>query len=295
MIRNPIKLGVLQAEANGNRPLEIEVGHGGTISQFLFRCRNGSSAATQAAILAALNTIPLDETQVNEGNFAPLNKVTPKFLNFREQLHYQALGIVNEDGMLSYDPAAGTGKDELRRDQLTLGTQDLISMTLTPEWAGSVTGITHIEVYADIDYNLVQPLGEHVRIGRLTDSVSATGGEVEMTEFPKMDARYGYNAIHIEELIDDGDDLTVDEVTIVINGTQFPFRDVPADVIERLQKYGYRRPQAGFFTLDFNKEDVHQYFLPAGMNELKIVPSFEVTGTPTGGNFPAWYELIKKA
>lgn len=296
MIRNPIRLGVLTAENDGRAPLNIPTGHGGTISQLIFLVRNGAAAATIAATKTALSNLTLEVTHQKEGTFALLNKATPKYLLFREQFFYEALGITNEAGVLTYDPAAGVGKDEIRRDQLTIGCQDLTNMVLTPEWAADVTGVSHIEVWADIDYNLVQPLGEHIRVGRSTDKVLAAGGEVEITELPVMDATFGYMNIHMEEEDDGGgNSLLVDNVTIEIDGKQFPYKSVKRSVIERLLKYCYRKPQSGVFSLDFNKEDISQYVLPAGMKQFKITPEFTATGAPTGGNFNIWYELIHKA
>lgn len=294
MIRNPIREGVLTAENDGVKPLELQIGHGGTINQFIFRVRNGANAATKAAALSALKTITLEVTHKTVGTFALLNKVSTKLLQYREEFYYESLGIVNEDGILIYDPAAGVGKDEIRRDDLTLGCQDLSAMVLTPEWASDVAGVTHIEVYTDTDFNLVQPLKECIMIGRITDNVAAAGGEVEITELPTMDASYAYMAIHIEEEDDGGgNSLLVDTLTIQIDGKKYEYRDVPRDVIERLAKYGYRDPQSGFFTVDFNKEDVAQYELPAGMRQFKVIPEFAATGAPTGGSFNCWYELVR--
>lgn len=296
MIRNPIKIGIIQATDGGVEHLPIPVGHNGTISQIIFMCYKNGSLVDPSDALASFT---LDATSQAEGNFTILNQLSPEFLKYRMNRHRMPW-MVPVGGILHYDPAAGMYKDEFTRNKQTLGCADLSALTIRADFLADTTTLDRIEVWVDLDYNLIQPIGEHVRISSLTDFVPAAGGKIEITELPVMDRRYGFHALHIGNSNPGSTNrLMVDKVSVVINGQRHAYRDVPTGVVEYLAMLQGRRQEVTvanklFATVDFNKEDLASYFLPAGMNEFKVIPEYVATGTPVGASVQVFYELIRK-
>ncbi|MEI7850646.1 MAG: hypothetical protein WCH86_02325 [Kiritimatiellales bacterium] len=295
MIRNPVKIGTITAAASSVLDLSIPVGHNGTICGLYFQCfASGGTASTVAQIKAAIEKINLSVTHKTEGGFSILNDVSPTFLFFRELFYGKARGLAaNEAGMMHYDPSAAMRGDEAAQNIRNLGTRDLSDMVLRMTFASSITSVARIDVFADIDYNLIADLGEHVRIGRVTAPVTIGGGEVEVTNLPRLDKRFGYEALHIHS--GGLTDMTVTKTTLVLNGNDFQLRDVPKAVTDRQLALQNRSvADAGFASLDFAKEDNPLYFLPGGMSEIKLIPTFLAGGTAAAGTVSVWYETIKK-
>ena len=290
MIRNLQKLRSVEVSESGNKPLPIDIKHQGTIGRLAFLGFNGAALCVATAFKDALDALTLSVTHKNDGNFALVNSLTPGFMDYRHLLHYESLGLSTAAHLLHYDPAAGTGKDESRRNQLTLGTRDLKDMVLDFEFAADTTGCTRVEVWGEVDYNLKQDLGEHIRINSQDKLVPAAGGSVEISTIPFESPELCLNAFHLEEPTD----LVVEDWTISINSKQYPLRDVRQDMINQMLKYCYRSPQAGYATLDFNKEDLPAYFFETGLGSLLVAPNFAVDGVPVTANCRLWYEQVRK-
>ncbi len=288
MIRNMQKIGVIQAVNNGVEDMSIPVGHNGTICGLYFVCK-GAGAVTVANVKAAISAIRLEATHDQEGGINILDDVTPERLYSRELRHGAVKGIEN-DNILSYDPSAIYGRDAENAAYLNLGCADLRDLNLRITFGASFTAVNRIEVYIDIDYNLIAKLGAHIRIGKVRPFVTAAGGEVEVTEMPKFDKRFGYAAIHIEQPAG----LLVDSVSVVRNGNKIDMDDVPMSLLDRTAMENGRTPQADCATIDFSKEDHHAYFLPCGMNEFKVTPKFVAGSGAADSYFTVWHEVIKR-
>lgn len=294
MIRQPVKIGTITASASGVLDLTIPVGHGGTICGLFMQCfASAGTASPIANVKTAIDKINLSVTHKTEGGFPILNDVTPTFLYARELYYAQSRGLsANTTGVLHYDPSAAMRGGEAAANIRNLGTKDLIDMVLRVTFASSITNVARIDVYADIDYNLVENLGSHVRIGKVTEPVGVAGGEVEVRGLPRVDGRYGFETI----MVHSGGltDMTISKVSLVINGNDWLLRDIPKEVLDRQLILQDRTPQAGFTVIDFAKEDNPAYFLPGGMNEIKVLPTFVAGGSAAAGNVSVWYEIIRR-
>jgi hypothetical protein len=294
MIRNLVKVGSITAAASAVVDLSIPVGHNGTICGFYFQCFTSGITASQVDdVKAAISKINLSVTHQSEGGFALLNDVTPTFLYARELYYAGTRGVTNGTGCLHYDPSAAMRGGELAANVRNLGTKDLVDMLLRVTFASSITNVSRIDVYIDVDYNLVDNLGQHVRIGKATCPVTVAGGEVEVTTIPRFDQRFGFEAFHIHS--GGLTDMTISKVSLVINGNNHLLRDIPKDVIDRSLALQDRAPQTGFTHLDFAKEDNPAYFLPGGMSELKLFPTFVAGDDAAAGTVDIWYEAIKRS
>jgi hypothetical protein len=294
MIRQPVKIGTITAAASGVLDLSIPVGHNGTICGLFLQCfASAGTASPIANVKTAIDKINLSVTHKAEGGFALLNDVTPTFLYARELYYAQSRGLsANTTGVLHYDPSAAMRGGEAAANIRNLGTRDLTDMVLRVTFASSITNVARIDVFADIDYNLIADLGAHVRIGKVSEPVGIAGGEVEVRGLPRIDSRFGYEAIHIHSA--SLTDMTVSKVSLVINGNDWLMRDIPKDVIDRQLILQNRAPQTGFATLDFAKEDNPVYFLNGGMSEIKLLPTFVAGGGAAAGSVTVWYETIRK-
>jgi len=294
MIRQPVKIGTITATESGVLDLTIPVGHGGTICGLFMQCfASAGTASPIANVKTAIDKINLSVTHKTEGGFPILNDVTPTFLYARELYYAQSRGLsANTTGVLHYDPSAAMRGGEAAANIRNLGTKDLIDMVLRVTFASSITNVARIDVYADIDYNLVENLGSHVRIAKVTEPVGVAGGEVEVRGLPRIDNRYGYETI----MVHSGGltDMTISKVSLVINGNDWLMRDIPKEVLDRQLILQDRTPQAGFTVIDFAKEDNPAYFLAGGMNEIKVLPTFVAGGSAAAGNVSVWYEIIRK-
>jgi hypothetical protein len=294
MIRQPVKIGTITAAASGVLDLSIPVGHGGTICGLFLQCfASAGTASPIANVKSAIDKINLSVTHKTEGGFPILNDVTPTFLYARELYYAQSRGLsANTTGVLHYDPSAAMRGGEAAANIRNLGTKDLLDMVLRVTFASSITNVARVDVYADIDYNLVENLGAHVRIGKVTEPVGVAGGEVEVRGLPRVDARYGYETI----IVHSGGltDMTISKVSLVINGNDWLIRDIPKEVLDRQLILQDRTPQTGFTVIDFAKEDNPAYFLPGGMNEIKVLPTFVAGGSAAAGNVSVWYEIIRR-
>ena len=290
MIRQLQKLGTVQVADGAQEPLEIDIKHKGTIGRLLFQGFNGGNKCAGTALADALSSLTLKVDHMNGDGFALLNKATPTFLDYRHKFHYDTIGVNTSADMIHFDPAAGVGKDEGRRNQLMYGTQDLKSMTMDFDFAADTTDCTRIDLWGEVDYNLKQNLGEHLRIGSQSVTVPAVGGEVEISTIPFDNPNLCINALHMQE----PNLLSVDEWTIAVNSKQYPLRDTRQDIINKMLEFSYRTVQAGFATLDFNKEDVPAYFFEAGLGSLLVTPNFVAGGGAVTANGRIWYEQIFK-
>ncbi|MBN2783790.1 MAG: hypothetical protein JXR25_03100 [Pontiellaceae bacterium] len=291
MIRNHQKVATFAIEDGATISKEIDIRHGGTFGRFLFLGFNGSALCTGTALADALSNLTLKVDHKDGDGFALANKVTPAFLDYRHKLHYETIGLSANAAMLHLDPAPGVGKDEGRRNQLTIGTTDLKAMTADLECAADTTGCTRIEVWANIDYNLKQALGEHIRIGSQSVTVPAAGGQVEISTIPFDNPKLCLQALHMQE----PSLLSVADWTVSVNSKQYPYRDVRQDVINKELEFNYRSPQTGWATLDFNKEDVPAYFFETGLGSLLVTPNFTADVGAVTANGRIWYEQIYKA
>ncbi len=295
MIRNPVKIGTIAAAASSVLDLSIPVGHNGTICGLFFQCfASAGTASPIANVKTAIEKINLSVTHKTEGGFSILNDVTPTFLYFRELFYGKARGLAaNTTGAMHYDPSAAMRGGEAAQNVRNLGTRDLSDMVLRVTFASAITNVARIDVFADIDYNLIADLGEHVRIGKVSNPVTVTGGDVEITNLPRIDRKFGYEAIHIHS--GGLTDMTVTKYSLVLNGNDWQLRDVPKEIIDRQLSLHARSVETGFASLDFAKEDNPLYFLPGGMSEIKLIPNFLAGGSAAAGTVSVWYETIKKA
>lgn len=295
MIRVPVKIGTITAAASGVLDLPIPVGHNGTICGLFFQCfASAGTASPIANVKTAIDKINLSVTHKTEGGFSILNDVTPTFLYARELYYAQSRGLsANTTGVLHYDPSAAMRGGEAAANIRNLGTRDLSDMVLRFTFASSITNVARVDVYADIDYNLIADLGAHVRIGKVTEPVGIAGGEVEIRGLPRVDSRFGYEAIHVHSA--SLTDMTISKLSLVLNGNDWLLRDVPKEVIDRQLILQNRSPQTGFTTIDFAKEDNPAYFLNGGMSEIKLLPTFVAGGGAAAGSVAVWYETIRKA
>ena len=289
MIRNLQKLGTVQVGDGATEIMNIDVKHGGTLGRMLIKGFNGSAACDETAMPSGIANITLKADMQSGDSFALLNKVTPAFLTYRYVFFAGAVAL--NPSMLYYDPAAGTRKDEGRRNQLTIGTADMSALSMQFEFAADTTGLTRLEVWGEVDFNLVQPLGEHIRIGSQSVGVPAAGGQVEISTIPFDSASLCLQAFHMQE---PSTKLLVNDWTISINSKQFPYRDVPQDVIDQMQAFAERKKFAGFATIDFNKEDVPAYFFQTGLGSLLVTPNFKALDGAVAANGRIWYEQIYK-
>lgn len=297
MIRQPVKIGSLTASSGAVLDLSVPVGHNGTITGFTFHCVSNAStlaASTVAQIKTAISKINLSVTHKTEGTFAILNDVSPTFLFARELYYAQSRGLAaNVDGILHYDPSAAMRGGEAASNIRNLGTRDLTDMVIRVTFGGTITGVVRVDVYAEIDYNLIADLGAHVRIAKASESVGVAGGEVEVRGLPRIDSRFGYEAIHVHSA--SLTDMTISKVSMVIDGSNWLYRDIQKEIIDRALILQNRKPQDGFTTLDFAKEDNPAYFLNGGMSEIKLLPTFVAGGSAAAGSVAVWYETLRKA
>lgn len=290
MLRQLEKVGSVKVGDGETEPLNIDIKHGGTLGRMIFQGFNGAVKCTGTALNDALSHLTLKTDMMTGDGFALLNQVTPTFLNYRHKFHHDTIGVNTSADMIHFDPAAGVGKDEGRRNQLMYGTNDMKSLDLDFQFAGDTAGCTRIETWVETDYNLKQNLGEHLRIGSQTVQVPEAGGNVEISTIPFGNPNLCLNAFHMEEPAL----LSVEEWTIAINSKQFPFRDTHQDIINKMLEYNYRSPQAGFATLDFNAQDVPAYFLEAGLGSLLVTPNFLAAAGAVTANGRIWFEQIFK-
>ncbi|MFA5689002.1 MAG: hypothetical protein WC959_07625 [Kiritimatiellales bacterium] len=292
MIRKPVKIGSIHADDGAVKDLAIPTGHRGTYCSFYFMPYDADTPVSDTAVvLDAVEKLTLEATSHTEGGFQILNDVTPEFLYFREQYYAQQRGITNTGSIITYDPSAAQRGGEAAANIRNIGTADLSDMNLRMTFKSTVADLTRIDVYADIDYNLKAKIGVHNRIAHVTAPVPAAGGVVEITNLPCVDGRYAYETMIIQE----PSKLTADRTSLVVNGSDWQFRDIPRKLFERMQVEACRKPQSGFAVYDFAKEDSPLYFLPGGMAELKLIPEFTAAGGATAGSAKIWFELLRVA
>ena len=285
------KVATLTVTAGGTEPFKLDVDHNGTYSRFAIRAFNGAEKAAEGKIEAAIDHILLNCTMDSGDSFPILNNVTPDYLNARQGHHYDCLDMVVPAHMLVFDPAAGAGKDEAMRNALTYGTLDVTSLEGDVTFAADVTGVTRIEIYAEIDFSMPQALGDHIRIGSQNVQLPAAGGKVEINTIPFGSANLPLAMLALEEPTK----FALADWTLSINAKEFPFRDTPQDIIEVMQAYCYRTKQDGFAMVDFNKEDWARFVLEAGKGNLIVTPNVSAEGDAVATSAKIWFEQIYKA
>jgi hypothetical protein len=293
MIRQPVKIGSITAAASAMVDLNVPVAHGGTICGIFMQCFDGSGDASPVAnVKSAITKINLSVTHNTQGGFPLLNDVTPTFLYTRELLFTGTRGLsANSTGVLHYDPSAAARAGEQAANIRNIGTMDLTDMVLRMTFAGTITNVARVDVYAEIDYNLKANLGSHVRIGKVTKPVAIGGGDVEANNLPTFDKSLGYEFLHIHS--GGLTDMTISKLSVVVDNSDWKLRDVPKAIIDRGLILSDITPQTGFMTIGFAKEDNPAYYLQCGMGEFKVIPTFVAGGSAAAGTVDIWYETVK--
>lgn len=293
MIRKMTKLGSIPASAGGFEQLSVPIGHKGTFCAFYLMPRNGTAAAASVAVVnAAIAEITLRLNEEGTGNFNILPQVPPSLLYFRELFYAGLRGVANSGTVITYDPSAAWRAGEAGANIRNIGTANLKEMVIALKFQAAIAGLTHVDVYADIDYNQVTKLGAHTRIEKINPLVAGSGGKPEITSLTKIDKNFGYEAIHLH--YGALTDLTISDLSLYLNGSNAQFTDIPVDLINRSLVEAGRAPQAGYTSLDFAKEDSPLYFLDGGMGEIKLVPNFVDGGAGADGYCPIWCEIVRK-
>jgi hypothetical protein len=288
MIRVPFSAGSLTVTANSNANLKIPTDHNGTITGVSLLFYNGTALVTNAAyITAAIKSLWLRCSMKTGDAFDIIQQgTTPDKILHRELFYNESRGLVTSPSILEYDPSTSYGKDAEHKAFLNLGCADISTLVLDVAFGANITGINRVEVFYELDEALKANLGAHSRFGWSTITVPATGGVVDIDNLPKGNFRY--QAIHIGEVAL----MTVGKVTLQVNTTGFPMRDVPRVVSDRLLVKSDRAPQDGVYSLDFAKEDHAAYFLPGNMSDFKVKPEFVPGVDAVEVTLPIWWEVI---
>lgn len=288
MIRTPISAGSLEIVANSNKGLKIPTDHGGTIDYIGLVFYNGTALVTDLAVIAAaVKSLWLRAAMKTGDAFDIIQQgLTPDKLLHRELFYDAARGLVSSASILGFDPSTSYAKDAEHKAFLNIGCADIASLTLDVSYGAVITGVNRIEVFYDLDAAMISKLGAHSRIGWTTITVPAAGGVVDIKDLPT--GNFKYQAIHIGETAD----MKVGKVTLQVNTSGFPLRDIPRVLNDRLLVKNDRKPQANVFSLDFAKEDYSAYFLPGAMSDFKVKPEFVAGGAAVEVVLPVWWEVI---
>jgi hypothetical protein len=165
----------------------------------------------------------------------------------------------------------------------SIGTSDLIALTLDVEFAGTVTDVTSVELWAEFDAFNVQPLGAFVEMRKVNPAIAADATSLEITELPKFNSGIGIAALHIEQL----NSSVVDSVDIMLEGKDRIYPDVPKSIMDKKLKACRRTPQSTFTHVDFSADDFIGAFLRGGFGQWAVTPSFSTAPTASG-NLPIW-------
>jgi hypothetical protein len=288
VIKTPISAGSLEVIANSNRSLKIPTDHNGTISHLSFVFYNGTALVTNKAVITtAIQSLWLRCSMQSGDAFDIIQQgTTPDKLFHRELFYNGVRGLTNSGSILEFDPSTSYAKDAEHKAYLNFGCADVSNLTLDMSFGSTITGINRVEVFYELDSLMVAKLGAHSRIGWTTITVPAAGGIIDIDTLPK--GNFKYQALHIGEVTL----MQVGKVSLQINTTGFPMRDVPRVVNDRLLVKNDRTPQANVFSLDFAKEDYAAYYLPGQMSDFKVKPEFVPGSGAVAVTLPVWWEVI---
>lgn len=288
MYRTPISAGSVEVIANSNRSLKIPTDHNAVISSLSFLFYKGTTLVTdKAEVLLAVTSMWLRASMKNGQAFDIIQQGTTLDKLFHRELFYNASrGLVNSGSILEYDPSTSYAKDAEHKAYLSIGCNDISTLVLDVAFGATLNGITRVEVFYELDELMIQNLGAHSRIGWTTVTVPAAGGVIDIDTLPK--GNFKYQAIHIGEVAL----MKVGKISLQINTTGFPMRDVPRVVNDRLLVKSDRTPQTNVFSLDFAKEDYAAYYLPGQMSDFKVRPEFVPGSGAVAVTLPIWWEVI---
>jgi len=288
MYRTPISAGSLEVIANSNRNLKIPTDHNAVISSLSFLFYKGTTLVTdKAETLLAIQSLWLRASMNNGNAFDIIQQGTTLDKLFHRELYYNASrGLTNSGSILEYDPSTSYAKAAEQKAYLSIGCADISTLVLDVAFGATLNGITRVEVFYELDELMVQNLGAHSRIGWTTVTVPAAGGVIDIDTLPK--GNFKYQAIHIGEVAL----MKVGKISLQINTTGFPMRDVPRIVNDRLLVKNDRTPQTNVFSLDFAKEDYAAYYLPGQMSDFKVRPEFVPGSGAVAVTLPVWWEVI---
>jgi len=109
----------------------------------------------------------------------------------------------------------------------------------------AVAQLSRIEVYSLVDSDVPRPLGQHIRIDRLSRSFAGTGAQ-ELTDLPFGDDRaIAYLAEHVKTT------GTITKAKVRRNGVDV-FESLPTNLNTVLLNRAGRTPQSGYFTIEFD-------------------------------------------
>ena len=277
-----IKIGAVSAVANDKQQFNLNVKRGGTYKRLWLRIFNGSSAATISAAITAISTISLRAGQ-NSGEKTIIDRAKPRFLWMLETYYGAYKGVTNTPGVLPIDPASVLGLSAYDRNVYSIGTADLLSLSLDIEFGAAVTGVTSVELWAEYDAFNVQPLGAYVEMRRVNPAIAANATELEINNLPRFNSGVGIAALHIEQL----NSSVIGSIDIQLEGKDRIYPDVPTAILNKKLFAARRTPQSTITHVDFSADDFVGAFLRGGMGQWKVTPKFSTAPT-ANGNLPIW-------
>lgn len=288
MIRKYHKVGLIEAVAGAPKQIEIPTTLG-TITGIYLMPKNGvAAAASVAKVTASVASIQITANPKNGMAFDFVKPITPAKLYRRELYFASTFGVTNSGTVLAFDPSAALFTAESTRAYLNLGTADLAKLVVELIFAAVLDGVTGVEIWVEYDPRQSN-LGAHIRLGKATQKIPATGGDIEIVHLPKsVDGSFQYQKIDIAVPAN----MSIDTVTVVVDSDRYELRAIPVALLERGQVEAGRKPQADVVTLDFAKEAFASFFLPGKMTDFKVIPHFVAGVGAVESQIDVDYELL---
>lgn len=150
----------------------------------------------------------------------------------------------------------------------------------------AVAQLSKIEVFGEFDSATPREIGTHVQIVRHNRTFGSTGIQ-QLTDLPFQDkALVGYFAKHFRFST-----ATVEYATVKRDGIEL-FTQVAPKFMEAYLNEGLRKPQSGYFHIDYCRNNSRFAFLP-GLAQSLLVEMKWATGAPS--NYVIFAETINNA
>lgn len=178
------------------------------------------------------------------------------FLLDRQKYFGDSIGAGNVASMLPIPMELSYLPTPEGRRVFALGTKDINTITVELN-TGTLTNVSSIELFTEVDNEETRVIGEHIRIDKFARNFGSTGKH-EVSDLPFQDKNViGYLGAHITM----PGSAVVSTVEVKRNGVVI-LDQIPPELNQVLLEKEFRTPQSGYFHVDFGRGRALSSLLP---------------------------------